>query len=48
MIKIKSTKYTREYGMTLKEMAKKYGGADGTYLQLHNKGILHEELEKNK
>ena len=48
MNKLKSTKFMREYGMTLKEMAEKYGGAVGTYQQLHNKGILHEELDKLK
>ncbi len=48
MIKIKSTKYMREYGMTLKEMVEKYGGAVGTYQQLHNKGKLHQELDKLK
>ena len=44
----KTSKYTREYGMTLKEMAERYGGCDKTYLYQHKKGTLHRELDKLK
>lgn len=44
----KTSKYIREYGMTLKEMSEKYGGSPLTYFNLHKTGKLHEELEKLK
>ncbi len=42
----KSTKYSREYGMTLIEMINTYGGVYSTYMKLHKKGLLHQELDK--
>ena len=42
----KTSKYIREYGMSLVDMANKYGGDKGSYANMHKRGILHQELKK--
>jgi len=44
--KARTSKYIREYGLTLKEMAKEYGGSMGVYHNLHRNGKLHSFLEE--
>ena len=44
----KTNKYVREYGMSLTDMADKYGGTGRTYANLHRRGVLHQELKKIK
>ena len=41
-----TSKYTREYGMTLHEMTDKFGGSPGVYYHLHKKGTLHGFIEQ--
>lgn len=42
-----NTKYSREYGMTLKEMADQFGGSISRYLGMHRKGQLSAFLNKH-
>lgn len=51
MAKKKTSKYLREYNMTIPEMAKKYNVSNYYIVTLHLKGELHqfiEEQEKEK
>ena len=41
-----NTKYSRLYGMTLKEMVAKYGGSIPTYTKLHKQNELKKFLDK--
>ena len=47
----RTSKFIRIYGITLQEMALKYGGTSNRYSQLHQEGKLKQRLEtlrKNK
>lgn len=39
-----TSKFLRQYGMTLSEMTERFGGSINRYYQLHRKGILKKEL----
>ena len=41
----RSTKYSRLYGMTMKQMVERYGGSLSKYWHLHKRGQLKEFLE---
>jgi 5-methylcytosine-specific restriction endonuclease McrA len=43
--KNKTSKFFRLYGMTLKELAEKYGGTTAKYYDWHKKGILKDFLD---
>jgi len=44
-VRRKTSKYIREYGMTLKGIANKYGGTGAAYRYMHLKGELHQFIE---
>ena len=44
----KTSKYIRLYGMSLKEMAEKFGGNVNRYFDLHKKGLLKLYLQSEK
>ncbi len=43
-----NTKYTRLYGMTLKEMVTKFGGTSPTFVSMHKRGELQEYLDRHE
>lgn len=47
-LKQKTSKYIREYGLTLEGMAAKYGGSATRYFYLHRIGELHRFIEKQE
>ena len=44
----KTSKYIREYGMTLRQMAEQFGGTEGVYHKMHHEGKLKDFIEKQK
>lgn len=46
--KPKTSKYIREYGLTLREMAILFGGAPSRFLHMHKLGELQAFLEKHQ
>ena len=47
-VRPKTSKYIREYGMTLREMAERFGGCETTYYYLHQRDELHKFIEEQK
>jgi len=45
-VRPKTSKYTREYGMTLREMTERFGGSPSVYYKLHREGKLHQVIDK--
>lgn len=41
----KTSKFRRQYGMSLAELAEKYGGSETRIFQLHRRGVLKEFIE---
>lgn len=47
-VRLHTSKYIREYGMTLRQMTEKYGGHKSTYKKIHDKGELHALIEEQE
>lgn len=44
----KTSKFIREYGMTLQQLSEKYGGTKGYLWILHQRGDLHKFIEEQE
>ena len=47
-VRPKTSKYIREYGMTLREIANKYGGTGAAYRYMHQRGELRAFIDEQE